>query len=71
MSLADAKAAVRTAVGRRLEQIKWWESQNGRRSGDPAKLAKALITAASQEPPPGWGATAAARKLRRGQWHGL
>jgi hypothetical protein len=28
------------------------KSQNGRQSGDPAKLARALITIASQEPPP-------------------
>jgi hypothetical protein len=27
-------------------------AQNGRQSGDPAKLARALITIASQEPPP-------------------
>jgi NAD(P)-dependent dehydrogenase (short-subunit alcohol dehydrogenase family) len=30
----------------------WWEAQNGKQAGDPAKLAKALITIASQEEPP-------------------
>jgi NAD(P)-dependent dehydrogenase (short-subunit alcohol dehydrogenase family) len=37
---------------RRGPLVKFWKSQNGRQSGDPAKLARALITIASQEPPP-------------------
>jgi NAD(P)-dependent dehydrogenase (short-subunit alcohol dehydrogenase family) len=37
---------------RRTEQLKFWKSQNGQQSGDPAKLAHALITIASQDPPP-------------------
>jgi NAD(P)-dependent dehydrogenase (short-subunit alcohol dehydrogenase family) len=37
---------------RRAAQIEFWKSQNGKQSGDPAKLAKALLTIASQEPPP-------------------
>jgi NAD(P)-dependent dehydrogenase (short-subunit alcohol dehydrogenase family) len=37
---------------RRIEQLKFWRSQNGQQSGDPAKLARALITIANQEPPP-------------------
>src|SRR6185503_1326680 len=36
---------------RRAEQLAFWKSQNGQQSGDPAKLARALITIASQEPP--------------------
>ena len=32
--------------------IEYWKSQNGRQSGDPAKLARALLTIASQDPPP-------------------
>lgn len=32
--------------------IEYWKSQNGRQSGDPAKLTRALITIASQDPPP-------------------
>src|SRR4029434_220047 len=37
---------------RRTQQLEFWKSQNGLQSGDPAKLARALITIASQEPPP-------------------
>jgi len=37
---------------RRAKQIEFWKSQNGQQSGDPAKLARALIIIASQEPPP-------------------
>ena len=37
---------------RRGPLIEYWKSQNGRQSGDPAKLARALIVIASQEPPP-------------------
>src|SRR5678815_106441 len=34
------------------KQLGCWSAQNGLQSGDPAKLARALITIASQEPPP-------------------
>jgi NAD(P)-dependent dehydrogenase (short-subunit alcohol dehydrogenase family) len=37
---------------RRAEQLAFWHSQNGQQSGDPAKLARALITIASHEPAP-------------------
>jgi NAD(P)-dependent dehydrogenase (short-subunit alcohol dehydrogenase family) len=37
---------------RRAERLAFWQSQNGQQSGDPAKLARALITIASHEPPP-------------------
>jgi NAD(P)-dependent dehydrogenase (short-subunit alcohol dehydrogenase family) len=37
---------------RRTKQLEFWKAQNGRQTGDPAKLARALITIASQEPPP-------------------
>src|SRR5580704_15923126 len=37
---------------RRGPLVEYWKSQNGRQSGDPAKLARALITIASQEPLP-------------------
>jgi NAD(P)-dependent dehydrogenase (short-subunit alcohol dehydrogenase family) len=36
---------------RRAAQIGYWTSQNGQQSGDPAKLARALLTVASEEPP--------------------
>jgi NAD(P)-dependent dehydrogenase (short-subunit alcohol dehydrogenase family) len=37
---------------RRGPLMDYWKAQNGKQSGDPAKLARALITIASQEPPP-------------------
>jgi hypothetical protein len=37
---------------RRGPLVEYWKSQNGRQSGDPTKLARALITIASQDPPP-------------------
>jgi NAD(P)-dependent dehydrogenase (short-subunit alcohol dehydrogenase family) len=36
----------------RARQLEFWTAQNGRQSGDPAKLARALIEIAGQEPPP-------------------
>jgi NAD(P)-dependent dehydrogenase (short-subunit alcohol dehydrogenase family) len=35
---------------RSAAQRQWWEAQNGKQSGDPAKLARALLTIA--DPPP-------------------
>ncbi|MGH8636663.1 MAG: SDR family NAD(P)-dependent oxidoreductase [Burkholderiales bacterium] len=37
---------------RRGPLVEYWKAQNGRQSGDPAKLARAIIKIASQEPPP-------------------
>jgi NAD(P)-dependent dehydrogenase (short-subunit alcohol dehydrogenase family) len=37
---------------RRAQQLAFWKAQNGQQSGDPAKLARALISISSQEPPP-------------------
>jgi NAD(P)-dependent dehydrogenase (short-subunit alcohol dehydrogenase family) len=37
---------------RRTKLLAYWKAQNGRQSGDPAKLARALITIAGQQPPP-------------------
>ncbi len=37
---------------RRAKQMEFWKGHNGQQSGDPAKLAKALITIASQDKPP-------------------
>jgi NAD(P)-dependent dehydrogenase (short-subunit alcohol dehydrogenase family) len=37
---------------RRTKQLEFWKAQNGQQSGDPAKLARAVVTIASQEPPP-------------------
>jgi NAD(P)-dependent dehydrogenase (short-subunit alcohol dehydrogenase family) len=37
---------------RRAPLLEYWKSQNGRQSGDPAKLARAILTIASHESPP-------------------
>ena len=37
---------------RRGPLVEYWLAQNGKQSGDPAKLARALVTIASQYPPP-------------------
>jgi NAD(P)-dependent dehydrogenase (short-subunit alcohol dehydrogenase family) len=37
---------------RRAKQMEFWRGYNGQQSGDPAKLAQALITISSQEMPP-------------------
>jgi NAD(P)-dependent dehydrogenase (short-subunit alcohol dehydrogenase family) len=37
---------------RRGPLVEYWKAQNGRQSGDPAKLARALIAIAGQNPPP-------------------
>ena len=37
---------------RRGPLLEYWKSQNGRQSGDPAKLARALVAIADQNPPP-------------------
>jgi hypothetical protein len=37
---------------RRAKQMEFWKRYNGQQSGDPAKLAQALITISGQEKPP-------------------
>jgi len=37
---------------RRKQQQAWWKSQGGQQTGDPAKLAKALVQVASHATPP-------------------
>jgi NAD(P)-dependent dehydrogenase (short-subunit alcohol dehydrogenase family) len=37
---------------RRAKQMEFWKGYNGQQSGDPAKLAKALITISGQDNPP-------------------
>jgi len=36
----------------RGQLLEWWKAQNGVQPGDPAKLARALVTLASLDPPP-------------------
>jgi NAD(P)-dependent dehydrogenase (short-subunit alcohol dehydrogenase family) len=47
-----AEPSVEDYDERRAPLLEFWKAQNGRQSGDPAKLARALITIASQDPPP-------------------
>jgi NAD(P)-dependent dehydrogenase (short-subunit alcohol dehydrogenase family) len=37
---------------RRAQQMQFWKGANGQQSGDPVKLAKALVTIGNEEPPP-------------------
>ena len=50
-STSYATAAVEDYDARREETVAAWNAQNGRQSGDPAKLAQELLTVASEEPP--------------------
>jgi NAD(P)-dependent dehydrogenase (short-subunit alcohol dehydrogenase family) len=47
-----AEPSIADYDARRGPLVEYWKSQNGRQSGDPAKLARALITIARQQPPP-------------------
>ena len=47
-----AEASIEDYAERTAAQQEFWKSQNGRQGGDPAKLARALITIARAEPPP-------------------
>ena len=51
-STSYAEPSVDDYDERRGPLLDYWKSQNGRQSGDPAKLAQALLRIASQEPPP-------------------
>src|SRR5436309_738238 len=51
-STAYAELSIEDYAERTAAQREWWEAQNGRQSGDPAKLAQALVTIAGQEQPP-------------------
>jgi NAD(P)-dependent dehydrogenase (short-subunit alcohol dehydrogenase family) len=47
-----AETSIADYAERTAAQQAFWRSQNGKQGGDPAKLAKALITIASAAPPP-------------------
>jgi NAD(P)-dependent dehydrogenase (short-subunit alcohol dehydrogenase family) len=47
-----AAASIADYDERRAQQLDFWKTQNGLQSGDPAKLARALVIIASKEPPP-------------------
>lgn len=47
-----AAPSIRDYHERRTAQLEFWKSQNGKQSGDPVKLARALVVIASRNPPP-------------------
>ena len=47
-----AEASISDYDERRAAQLAFWKSQNGKQSGDPVKLAQALLTIAALEQPP-------------------
>jgi NAD(P)-dependent dehydrogenase (short-subunit alcohol dehydrogenase family) len=50
-STSFAETMIDDYADQRAGQIEYWTSQNGKQSGDPAKLAEALVTVASEQPP--------------------
>jgi NAD(P)-dependent dehydrogenase (short-subunit alcohol dehydrogenase family) len=51
-SATYAEPSITDYTQRGAAQQEGYEAQNGRQAGDPAKLARALVTIASQQPPP-------------------
>ena len=51
-STSYAEPSIADYDERRAPLLEYWKAQNGRQSGDPAKLARALVTIASEQPPP-------------------
>jgi NAD(P)-dependent dehydrogenase (short-subunit alcohol dehydrogenase family) len=51
-STTYAELSIDDYADRRAEQLEFWKGQNGQQSGDPRKLAEALLTIVDQEQPP-------------------
>lgn len=51
-SMSYAEGSIADYDGRREQQEQWWASQAGKQSGDPAKLAAALVRLCDEDPPP-------------------
>ena len=51
-STSYATGLIGDYTARRDPLVAYWKSMNGKQSGDPAKLARAIITIAGQSPPP-------------------
>jgi len=47
-----ATPSIEDFAERNASQREFWEGQNGRQAGDPAKLARALVTIADEQQPP-------------------
>jgi NAD(P)-dependent dehydrogenase (short-subunit alcohol dehydrogenase family) len=51
-STSYATGSISDYAVRRDPLVAYWKSMNGKQTGDPAKLARAIITIAGQSPPP-------------------
>ena len=51
-STTYATPSIEDYAERHAERVQWYEAMNGQQAGDPAKLARALVTIAGQEQPP-------------------
>ena len=51
-STTYAKPSIADYAERHAARREWYESQHGQQSGDPAKLAQALVMIVGQQPPP-------------------
>jgi NAD(P)-dependent dehydrogenase (short-subunit alcohol dehydrogenase family) len=51
-STSYAKGMIGDYAARRDPLVAYWKSMNGKQTGDPAKLARAIIAIAAQSPPP-------------------
>ncbi|PYO65513.1 MAG: short-chain dehydrogenase/reductase [Gemmatimonadetes bacterium] len=51
-SVTYGEPSIEDYADRTAEQLKWWQAQSGRQGGDPAKLARALVAIAGEDPPP-------------------
>jgi NAD(P)-dependent dehydrogenase (short-subunit alcohol dehydrogenase family) len=51
-STTYAEPAIADYAERRAKQLEFWKSRNGKQGGDPAKLARALISLADLKQPP-------------------
>ncbi|HEX5943948.1 MAG TPA: SDR family NAD(P)-dependent oxidoreductase [Anaerolineales bacterium] len=51
-STVYAEPSIADYADRHATRREWYQTQNGQQSGDPAKLAQALLTITSQQPPP-------------------
>ena len=51
-STTYAEPSIEDYAQRNAQQREWWKAQNGRQSGDPDKLAQALLTIVALNPPP-------------------
>ncbi len=51
-STTFAEGSIADYAERRADQMAYWKSQNGKQSGDPRKLARAVLEIAAMNPPP-------------------